>query len=141
MEKEFYNCDYCFKEFEPKRRRVQKFCSNSCRSKAHHAKNSTKNLSEPEKAQNDKPTVNKVEKISAAGVGIATLGTLAADGIKYLATSAENRSATKADIAYIASKIKRYHKIVNHPPNSQGAFPYFDLETNEIFYSLMPLNG
>ena len=139
MEKEFYNCKYCFKEFEPKRRRVQKFCSDSCRSKNHHEKNSAKKLSEPEIAQNDKPTANKAEKMSLSGVGDATAGTLVADGIKYLATPAQKRNATKADIAYLASKIKRYHKIVNLPPNEQRKTPYFDLETNKVIYSFCHL--
>ncbi|MCX7550289.1 hypothetical protein [Xanthomarina sp. F2636L] len=87
MEKEFYHCEYCFKEFEPTRRRVQKFCGNSCRSKAHHAKNSTKVLTNLEPIKTDKPelekqSVNKVEKMSASGIGNATAGSLFTDSFK-----------------------------------------------------------
>lgn len=144
MEKEFYNCKYCFKEFEPTRRRAQKFCSNTCRSKAHHAKKSIKNIkgiTVPENTQNSKPTTNKVEKMSFAGLGNAAAGSLTADGLKHLFTDPKNRPATKADIAEIASKIKRYHKILNLPPNLQGALPYFDLETKNVIYSFLPLYG
>jgi len=146
MEKEFYTCEYCFKEYIPKRRRIQKFCSHTCRSKAHHAKNSTKVLSKQEKVQINKPEIekpvaNKIEKMSPAGVGNAALGSFIAKKTEEFFKPHENKPATKADVAYLASKIKRYHKIVNHPPNAQGALPYFDLETNEIKYSFLPLNG
>lgn len=78
--------------------------------------------------------------MSAAGVGNAAAGSLLASGIKSLTTKEQNKSATKADIWYLASKIKRYHKVNNLPPNEQGALPYFDLETNEVKYSFIPLD-
>jgi hypothetical protein len=141
MKKEFYTCEYCFKEFVPKRRRIQKFCSDSCRVKSHHAKNKVKKLTEPEIIQNDKPTINKVEQISPAGVGNAALGTLIVEALKFLSTSSENKKATKGDIEKLLSSLKRYHKVENLPLNEQGKTPYFDLQTNEIIYSLWPLNG
>ena len=35
METYLYTCQHCFKEFVPTRRRVHKFCSDSCRV-SHH---------------------------------------------------------------------------------------------------------
>ncbi|MFL0354622.1 hypothetical protein [Xanthomarina sp. GH4-25] len=144
MEKEFYNCEYCFKEFEPKRRRVQKFCSNTCRSKAHHAKKSSKDLvalneQTVDSLEIEKQNISKVDKMSFAGVGNATAGSLAADGLKRVFTAPQNMPATKADIANMEAKLKRYHKVANLPPNQLGKTPYFDIETNEIVYSFFPL--
>lgn len=149
MEREFYTCEYCQEGFKPKRRRVQKYCSNTCRSKAHHARKTTSELTtieNPEIAtteipKTDKPSLGKVEQMSASGVGNATAGTLLADGIIYLGTAPENRSATKRDIANLQAQLKRYHAVKNLPRNPQGANPYFDTITGEVVYSFRPLYG
>ncbi|SDB52202.1 hypothetical protein SAMN03097699_1886 [Flavobacteriaceae bacterium MAR_2010_188] len=74
----YYQCKYCFQDFEPKRRRVQKFCSNSCRSKAHHAKKQAKDLKSKTSTLPSKnfefPKIKKEPKkssetITAAGIG------------------------------------------------------------------------
>ncbi|TYB74369.1 lysozyme family protein [Bizionia myxarmorum] len=149
METEFYTCEYCYKEFEPKRRRVQKYCSNTCRSKAHHARKTTSKITKVESleivpiesAKIDKPSIGKIDKMSASGVGNSAIGTLTADTLKHILTAPQNRPSTKGDIANLKALIKRYHKVKNLPPNTQGALPYFDIETGEVKYSFMPFYG
>ena len=143
MEKHLYICEFCQKEFEPTRRKVQKFCSDTCRSKNHHHKNKMTNsismsavsdtLNEPEK--------NKIaiDKISASGIGNAALGTLAANSATALAkqifVSENNKPATKKDIQELKDLINtRYLEIHNMSTDPFGNKPYFDLSTNKIVY-------
>ncbi|MCR8668032.1 hypothetical protein NO995_10090 [Aestuariibaculum sp. M13] len=84
MESRFYKCKYCFKEFEPKRRRVQKYCSDTCRNKAHHAKKPKHVLPIPKEKNLPTTEINpefksQKEKMSFAGVGNAMAGYLIAD--------------------------------------------------------------
>lgn len=72
--------------------------------------------------------------MSLPGIGNATAGSLAADGIKALFTTPDDRPATKGDLKALAKKSERYHKVVNLPPRADGTFPYFDMETNKIVY-------
>ncbi len=137
----YYTCGYCFTEFVPKRRRIQKYCSVTCRVKAHHARKTKDNIKKVENKNQvpDLPPIpakTKVETMSVAGVGNAALGTLAADGVKSIGTKQENKAATKGDIAILTNKIiQRYHKIKNLPPKINGSIPYFDMETKMIVYS------
>jgi hypothetical protein len=145
----YYNCEYCFNEFVPTRRRVQKYCSNTCRSKAYHERKTsnsqtqvTSNQEVIIKAPNLPPIPNKikVETMSLAGTGNAVVGNLIADGLKSVLKAPENKPATKGDIDMLTSKIvKRYHRINNLAKRQDGALPYFDMETNEIFYSFLPI--
>ncbi|MBZ9777430.1 hypothetical protein LB452_00715 [Psychroflexus sp. CAK8W] len=135
MESHHYTCHYCQKEFVPKRRKVQKFCSTSCRVRHHQTSkglkaNQSQTLAQP--IQDSKPM--EVERISAAGIGNAAIGTTAADFIKSLLTKEENKTATKADMKRLESKLKRYHKINNMKPNALGLYPYFDLQTEEVVF-------
>lgn len=137
---QFYTCTYCYKEFEPKRRRVQKFCSNTCRSKAHHFKKTKdKSLTTLVTSKNvliQKPQeINKPERISAAGIGNAALGTIAVNTAKALFTSEDNKSATKGDLKRLAAEINgRYHLVKNMSPRFDGALAYFDMETQFVEY-------
>ena len=136
IDEKFYICNYCHEEFIPKRRHVQKFCSNSCRSKAHHIKNRTVANSTIPNATTLAKTPEKKKKkpntMSLAGVGNATGGALLADTITNLLTSEENKPATKGDLKALENKIGRYHKIGNMQPNNDGKLPYFDLQTNSV---------
>ena len=139
----FYICKYCYKDFEPKRRRVQKYCSNTCRSKAHHARKTNTlatskfdDLVIPDSflKPNSKPTPI-AEKMSLAGVGNSAAGTLAVDLIKNALTTEPNKAATKGDLSQLIGKIKgRYHLITNMKPNPLGQHPYFDLVENKVEY-------
>lgn len=135
-DQQFYTCDYCFKEFEPKRRRVQKYCSNTCRSKAYHARKTTTQLS---KESNDivVPDLSNIPqpKMSMAGVGNATAGTLAAQGLKHIFTAPQNRPATKGDLDKLFEKLNgRYHLIQNMEPNHLGQYPYYDMVDGVLVY-------
>ena len=143
MEKKLYTCQFCKKEFEPARRKIQKFCSNSCRSKNHHHKNKTGNktsiekLAEAFEVQKNKKT--KIEKISFAGVGNAALGSIAADTTVGLAKKIfvpeNNKPATKGDIQELKDLINtRFFEVHNISPDPYGKIAYFDMSINKIVY-------
>ncbi|MFY0712766.1 hypothetical protein J1D01_03750 [Seonamhaeicola sp. NFXS20] len=132
----YYTCQYCYQEFVPKRRRVQKYCSNTCRSKAYHERKTKGNLpvTSEEKLPKSENTEQK-DSMSLSGVGNAAAGSLLADGIKALVTKNDNKAATKGDIKELINKLtSRYYEVKNIPPRSDGAIPYFDIETNMIVY-------
>jgi len=143
MEKHLYICEFCQQEFKPTRRKVQKFCSATCRSKNHHHKNklqikaSNEIVSETFK----EPEKNKIaiEKISASGVGNAALGTLAANTAtaltKQIFVSENNKPATKKDIQELKNLINtRYFEVHNIPSDMYGRKAYFDMGTGNIVY-------
>lgn len=134
METRTYICHYCRKDYVPKRRGVQKFCSNSCRVRTHQLKNKKPKVTEVTTGNNTKTDKAKIEQMSLAGVGNSLGGNLAAQGLISLFTKEENKPATKGDLATLASRLKRYHQIKNLPPNHQGQIPNFDLYTGEIVY-------
>jgi hemolysin activation/secretion protein len=134
-------------EYVPTRRGAQKFCSNTCRSKAHFhkkkrfesgkGKNTTAVI-----AQERNKTVPKypsektsIEKVSIPGVANAAAGTLAANALQSMFTKIENKPATKGDVKKIISELKgRYYLVQNIPISHDGKKPYFDMETNMIVF-------
>lgn len=133
MENYLYTCAYCAKQYKPRRRRKQKYCSNSCRTNAFNAKKKS-SLAKPE---NNKPEnqLQKIDKMSWAGVGNAAAGTLAVNALSSLLTREENKPVTKKDFKEIKELlIKRYHPISNMRPDAYGNQPYFDLETKSVVY-------
>ncbi|MBT8317787.1 MAG: hypothetical protein HKP59_09165 [Lutibacter sp.] len=141
MEKHLYICEFCQKEFEPTRRKVQKFCSATCRSKNHHHKNKmTNSTSKPVLSDTlNEPKKNTIEKISISGVGNAALGTLAANTAtafaKEIFATENNKPATKKDIQELKDLINtRYFEVNNMSTDAFGNKPYFDLSTNKIVY-------
>lgn len=144
MENRSYICQYCKKEYVPKRRGVQKFCSPSCRVSDHRLKKANPTTKSITVQQKNKETVSgkvKVEQVSAAGVTNAVLGSAIVEVGKNIFIAEENKPATKADILKLAASLKRYHKIKNLPPNLQGQVPYFDIEKGEVvyFHDVFPL--
>jgi len=144
MEKKLYTCQFCKKEFEPARRKIQKFCSNSCRSKNHHHKNKVASLNAPkinlsqqlEEINNKK---NKVEQMSWAGFGNAALGSIVADATvavtNYLTGNAENKPATKGDLEKLEKLIStQYFEVHNISPDMYGRRAYFDMASSKIVY-------
>lgn len=132
----FYTCAYCFKEFEPKRRRIQKFCSNTCRSKAFHARKQKNNSQDKlfEIPSGIQPTTNN-DKITLAGIGNATAGTLLAEGLKNILTKEDNKPATKGDFKKLIEIMRyRYLPIKNLPQNRIGQKPYYDVLENNVIY-------
>jgi pyridoxal/pyridoxine/pyridoxamine kinase len=133
METRYYRCDYCRKEFLPTRRNIQKFCSNSCRSKSHHQK--TK-ISKAISISNSEAKIEKtsIRKMSLAGVGDAAAGTMVVKLAEEFFTHEENKPATKKDLQNLANKIQRYHRVKNMQPNFSGQLPYFDMESKQVVY-------
>lgn len=150
MDTHKYTCKYCHEQFIPKRRYSQKYCSNSCRSRAYHRRQVEKNaLSDSPKPKTEgfgsklpafkpketlQPQTMSNDKMSLAGVGNAAAGTLVADLIKYAFQGKGNQPATKNDIGTLINKLQRYHLITNLPPRPFGKKPYFDLHTNQVVY-------
>lgn len=139
MEKRHYKCHYCRKKYVPNKRRTQKYCSASCRSKAFHLRQSSKKKGM--EIQVSKPGLGKpaskdlkIEKMSLAGVGNATAGVLAVNVLTKIMTPNNNKPATKGDINRIEEKLSRFHRISNLPGQSDGSLPYFDIETKTLIY-------
>ena len=133
MENYLYNCQYCGKEYKPNRRKKQKYCSNSCRTRAFVIRN-RQGLSLPLK-EVKKEKANKIEKMSLAGIGNAAAGSLAINALTNLLTSEANKPATKKDIDNLLNKLKqRYYPILNFPDRQDGAKPYYDIETRNYVY-------
>lgn len=137
-----YTCNYCYSEFEPTRRRVQKYCSNTCRSKAYHARKTTTNTPTTQTNSSISTTLdspptetNKIESMSASGVGNATAGALIADGLKSLITSNKNKPATKGDLDDLKLLLtNRYLPINNMQQDQYGRSPFYDVETRGVVY-------
>ena len=133
MDNYLYRCQYCGKDYKPNRRKKQKYCSNSCRTRASVTKNTTGlNIA---KKEVEKKEPLKVEKMSLAGVGNAAAGTLAVNALTSLFTSEENKPATRKDLQNLANNLKqRYHLIINASESIDGKKPYYDMETKTIVY-------
>lgn len=137
MEKKHYSCQYCKKDFIPKRRKVQKFCCASCRVSSHRFKNVDVAIKSAEVKIKDTKQESgkiKIEQVSLPGVVNATIGAGLAEIAKNTFTREQNKPATKGDIAKLATNLKRYHRIHNLPANVTGQFPYFDIFSGIVVY-------
>lgn len=132
MESFLYTCQYCNKEYKPKRRKKQKYCSNSCRTRGFNLKKKSQ-LSFPKSKNNQDKT--SIEKMSVAGIGNAAVGTFAANTISNWLTREENKPATKKDIKDIkALVLQRYHEIVNMQMDPYGNYPFYDIDSRTVVY-------
>lgn len=134
MDTKHYTCLYCYEEFIPKRRHVQKFCSATCRSKAHHQKTKIDAPQTGLQTTNSTHSNNKIEKISVVGISNAAVGALAADALKNVFTNNNNKPATKGDILALRRSYNRYQRILNMPGRPDGTLPYYDMETKCYVY-------
>lgn len=138
MESYLYTCNYCGKEYKPARRRIQKYCSNSCRVRAYHLKKrkvvaNSSSISAP--SNEFERQKNKVEAMSWAGVGNAAAGTLAVNALSSLFMSEENKPVTKKDFKEIKELFfNRYYPIKNMASDAHGNDPHYDIETKSIVY-------
>lgn len=139
MEKYTYSCEYCGKEYVPRRRIIQKYCSNTCRVKSHFQRNKgntqiTENgLSIPSNEKAQKTEFK--EKINLAGIGNAAIANLTTDAMKYFLIPEDNKPATKGDLKKLLSQFKeRYEPIKNMPLKPDGTRAYFDNQTKQIVY-------
>lgn len=135
METRKYNCNYCKKKYLPKRRGVQKFCSNSCRVRSHQLRLKTKEelilIKTKDKSNLEKL---KVEQMSLSGVGNAAAGTIVVEGLKALLIKEENKPATKRDLKKLEEKLGRYQEVYNLPKNINNQKPFYDNLTKRIVY-------
>lgn len=134
MEQYHYTCKYCAKQYIPRKRKRQKYCSNSCRARAYQIRNSKTSLAKPETIQPENQ-LQKIDKMSWAGVGNAAAGTLAVNALSSILTREENKPATKKDIKEIKTILsKRYHEVLNMELDGYGNEPFYDMETKTIVY-------
>jgi len=136
MEKHHYICNYCSKDYVPRRRKLQKYCSNTCRVKAHFQKNKQVIIKEennlPIKVASNK---TEKEKINLAGIGNAAIANVATDALKKLFTHEDNKPATKGDLKKMIAQFKnRYEKIENIPRRPDETEAYFDNVEKRIVY-------
>ncbi|SDG82577.1 hypothetical protein [Psychroflexus sediminis] len=133
METHTYICAYCSKEYVPRRRKVQKYCSDTCRVKAHFQKNKLpKNKTGLAKLKTDE---TYKEKINLAGIGNAAIANVATETLKSLFTSDDNKPLTKGDFKTLMAQFKkRYEKIDNMPRRADGTLAYFDSKEKKIVY-------
>lgn len=129
MDTYFYFCHYCGKEYIPKRRNFQKYCSNSCRTNAFMKRKNIATVALATTTENKfhitKPT--KIDTMSLAGVGNAATGSALVRIAESLLTPEINKPATKGDIKNLADKIsKRYYLIKNMQKDGLGRNPHFD---------------
>ncbi len=133
MENYLYICQYCGKEYKPNRRLKQKYCSNSCRTRAFVIRK-VKMLHLPS-VEDKKNLEQKSETMSWSGVGNAAAGALAVNIATGLFTKEENKPATKKDIREVKNLLMtRYHSIKNVPNRPDGARPFYDLQTQSMVY-------
>jgi hypothetical protein len=134
-----YLCHYCQKEYIPKKRKVQKFCSAGCRVRAHQVKNKdrefNKELENDNTGQNadadnqEKSNTNEPVKVkntvNLPDVTNSFLGTFAAIKVQQLLTKDSKKSITKADMETYKNleNGNRYRKVQNWPTNEHV---YFD---------------
>ena len=134
METYKYTCGYCKKKFIPKRRKVQRFCSASCRVRSHQDKNKNISLTKPVTLEKSKDKT-KIDTISTAGVVNAALGYGLVKLGKSIFTPEHQKSATKGDLKSLELKlVKRYHLVKNHRPHADGRRVYFDLLEGKLVY-------
>jgi hypothetical protein len=140
METYTYLCTYCSKEYVPRRRKVQKYCSDTCRSKDYFQKNkkvklkAETGLSNPESSE--KP---KSDTVSLAGIGNAAIANVATETLKSIFTSDDNKPLTKGDFKKLMTQFKnRYEKIGNMPKRADGTQAYFDNEARKVIYLKTP---
>lgn len=136
MENYTYTCAYCSKEYVPRRRKIQKYCSNTCRVKAHFQRNKQIEVKKGNGLSNPSATKNQnKEKINMAGIGNAAIANIATDTLKSLFTHEDNKPLTKGDFKKLMAQFKnRYELINNAPMRADGAQAYFDNENKEIVY-------
>lgn len=132
------NCKHCGEQYKPNRFGVQKFCSNSCRSRYWYLK---QNFAVTKLEKSVLPVTvekkTKVEKMSLAGVGNAAGGATIVEIAKNIFTPYENKPATKKDIEELKDLLRNnsgYFPVHNLSPDAFGRMPYFDLSTGNIIY-------
>ena len=133
MIKYLYNCNYCGKDYIPKRRNKQKYCCNSCRVNAYNQRKKIKK--EIEKLGSDNHESSKGDSINMAGIGNATIGTAAYDLGKRIFTPSEKKPVTQKDLSELIERLEeRFHPVHNAPKRNDGTYAFYDKKTKEVKY-------
>jgi len=133
-------CNHCGGDYVPKRRGVQKFCSNSCRSRFWQLKQPVrKDTAVTEAKKSELPEIKsepKNESMSWAGIGNTAVGIGLYELLKKLLTAENNKLVKKKDLDELKSLImgKRYFPVNNYLKDNIGRKPYFDIETGNVEY-------
>ena len=140
MTEHLYNCNYCGKDYLPKRRNKQKYCSNSCRVNAFNQRQKFKK--ELSTCASDNNQDHKKDNINLVGIGNAFIANLAYDGTKSIFKSSKNKPATKADISEIKESLnQRFFPVSNAPKRHDGTHPYYDKMSGLVVYLKNIENG
>lgn len=133
-------CHYCGEEYKPKRRGVQKYCSNSCRTGHWNERNKYKTKKDGNEIAKTEDTPSddantKIESMSLPGVGNAFVGTAGYDILKSFLTNNLNKPATKKDIEELKTLLfNRYLPINNMEQDTLGRKPFYDIQTSALVY-------
>jgi hypothetical protein len=136
MESYNYKCEYCSKLYTPRRRKVQKYCSSTCRVKAHFQRNKQLVSKKETGLSNEVNSDNKKkDTINLAGIGNAAIANVATDALISFLTPEDNKPATKGDLKKLLAQFKnRYVKIENMPKKLDQTEAFFDNERKVIVY-------
>jgi len=132
MDSYTYTCNYCGGKYTPRRRFIQKYCSNSCRVNAFNLRKKVPQKLAKVKEPKD---LTAKDKMSWTGVGNAAAGAFAINLATSLLTKEENKPATKGDIQKLLnSGLNKVILIKNVPPRTDGSRAYFDTVHQIIIY-------
>lgn len=139
MDTHTYNCLYCHEEYIPKRRHSQKYCSNSCRSKAYHIRNRSNKKPQPAIEQQEKTETKKQETLKEMFKSFAIVfgGSYLSDKIQALLTAPDDKPSTKGDVKIILDcilQVRQLYKIEDGPTGPNGEIAYFDIFSKRIVY-------
>lgn len=137
-------CKNCSKLYIPKRRGAQKYCSDSCRSRAYQKRKST-GLKKPADLTTKKSEEVKNESsstINAASIMNAFIAAFGYDAIKGLLTPAGSKPVTRNDLNKLIEKIdQRYIPLRNIPMKNDGTYAFCDKKTEALVYLKIKQNG
>ena len=139
MDKPEYNCHYCGKSYEPKRRYVQLYCCTSCRVSAHKRRKKMSSTLPKNGLSLPQKEINNKQKISMAGIGNAAIANIATDLAKNIFTREENKPATRGDIGDIKALLneqpkQRYLPVYNAAIRNDGTTAYYDTISKQVVY-------
>lgn len=137
------NCLHCDEIYTPKRVGIQKFCSNSCRSRYWYLNNKPLQpvlqypvkIDKKKKKKKEKKIIQKPDTINLPGIGNAAIGAAAIEVVKNILTPADNKPVTIKEFNELKSFIRgRYLPVNNVVKDIYGKLPYYDVETSNIVY-------
>lgn len=136
-------CKHCNKLYIPRRYGAQKYCSNSCRSRAFQLRKAHKiSVSKKEEASKSDEKKFQQPKINMADISNAALGAAAYDLGKRVFTPSDKQPATRKDIDDLYHKLEeRYHPVHNAPKRNDGTYAFYDKQTKEVIYLKVKQNG